>query len=336
MFGNLGKAQEIPRALNELGFAVDIVDYRNTSFRPRKNYDLFIGHCGINFEQIAQHLDADAAVVYYATGLEWQASSSRQQRRIAEVQQRRGCTISPRDTSSHECAKELADAVICLGERAAWSFDGYRNVIAVDNATFPVNWAGWQNKDYRAGRSSFLFFSGIGNVLKGLDLVLEAFAGTSLEIYICTVIEPDFARAFHRELTEFPNIHVENWIRMRSPRFEELASKCDWIIFPSCSEGHPNSVIECMAHGLLPIVSEGANIELPRGGIAIERLDPEGVRSAALRASQMDPGEIESASRSLVDEVRIRYSPQRFRENFKRGVRQAFTLGCSGPSLPEA
>jgi len=327
MFSNRGIAQELPRALNELGFSVDVIDHRNTAFRPHEAYDLFIGHLPINFERIARALDPDTSIVYFATTLEWQESNRRQERRLAEVKQRRGCSLGSRFCLSHESAKELAEAVICLGKRTSNSFVGYSNVLLVENAAFPLNWSGWQTKDYRAARSSFLFFSGAGNVLKGLDLVLEAFAGTTLEVYVCTALEPDFARAFKRELTAFPNIHLENWIPARSPRFEELVSTCDWVIFPSCSEGHPGSVIECMAHGLLPIVSDAANLELPRGGIEIERLDAEAVRSAALRASQTDPGEIESAAKCLVDEVRARYSPERFRAAFKDAIRRVADNG---------
>jgi hypothetical protein len=323
MFSNRGIAQEIPRALNELGFAVDVVHHRNTSFTPRRKYDLFIGHDGFNFEQIARDLDADAVRIYFAAGLEWKEGARRQAYRIAQVRERRGCLLGSRTCASHECARKIAQAVICISKRAAHSFEGYRKVMAVNNAAFPVSWSGWQQKDYRAGRSSFLFFSGAGNVLKGLDLVLEAFAGTTLDVYICTAIEPDFARAFQRELTEFPNIHVENWIPMRSQRFEHLVSKCDWVIHPTCTDAHPGSVIECMAHGLLPIISEGANIDVPRGGIEIERLDAEAVRSAALHASEMDPGEIEAAARSLVGEVSVKYSPKRFRADFKHAVQRA-------------
>jgi len=325
MFSNRGIAQEIPRSLNELGFAVDIIDHRNVSFVPRRKYDLFIGHGGINFEKIVRQLGSDTAVIHFATGLEWQENNRRQERRVAEVKQRRGYSIGTRLIEhSEDCARKMADAVICLSKRAAESFVGYRSVLPIDIAAFPVTWSGWEEKDYRAGRSHFLFFAGIGNVMKGLDLLLEAFAGTALDLYICQIIEPDFARAFERELTQFDNIHVENFVKMRSARLEQLVLKCDWIILPSCAEGHPGSVIECMAHGLLPIVTDGANIELPRGGIRIPCLDIEAVRSAAMLASQMDPEEIESAAKSLVRDARINFSPESFRANFKRAVTQVF------------
>ncbi len=325
MFSNRGIAQEIPRSLNELGFAVDIIDCRNASFVARKKYDLFIGHLGINFEKIVRHLGPDTAVIHFATGLEWQENNRRQEGRVAEVKQRRGYTIGTRLMEhSEECAMEMADAVICLSKRAAESFVGYRRVIPIDNAAYPVGWSALKGKDYRAGRSHFLFFAGIGNIMKGLDLVLEAFAGTVLDLYICQIIEPDFARAFAPELTQFDNIHLENFVKMRSARFEQLALKCDWIILPSCAEGHPGSVIECMAHGLLPIVTDGANIELPRGGIRIPRLDMEAVRSAAMLASQIDPEKIESAAKSLVRDARVNFSPENFRANFKHAVTQVF------------
>jgi len=322
-FSNRGIAQEIPRALNELGFAVDIVDSRNASYLPRKKYDLFIGHAGINFEKIVSRLGPDAARIYFATGIEWRESNRRQERRVQEVKLRRGGALETRKVEhSEECARDMADAVICLGNRTAESFAGYRRVIPINNAAFPVTWPGSETKDYRAGRSRFLFFAGGGNVLKGLDLLLEAFAGSSLELYICQHLEAEFERVYHRELTECGNIHLERFVKMRSARFHELVSECDWVILPTCSEGQPGSVIECMAHGLLPIIPDSANIDLPSGGIRIARLDVEAVGAAITLASQSSVDDIELNAKALVHEVRENYSPENFREGFKRAVSQ--------------
>ena len=62
---NIWRAQEIVRILNQLGYIVDVVDYRDTSFVPRKKYDLFIGHGGINFEKIAQRLPDSTIKIYF-------------------------------------------------------------------------------------------------------------------------------------------------------------------------------------------------------------------------------------------------------------------------------
>ncbi len=53
---NIWHSREMVRALNRMGYVVDVIDYRNTDLVPRRAYDLFIGHGGINFESIAQTL----------------------------------------------------------------------------------------------------------------------------------------------------------------------------------------------------------------------------------------------------------------------------------------
>jgi hypothetical protein len=328
-FSNRGIAQEIPRALNELGFAVDIVDWRNASYVPRMTYDLFVGHAGINFEKIARRLSPAVPVIYFASGVEWRECNVRQLRRLLDVAIRRGYVFGSRTVQdSEESVKTIANAVVCLGAQAAETYAAYPRVLPVNNAAFPLAWTGWERKDYRAGRSRFLFFAGGGNVLKGLDLLLEAFAGSALELYICQRIEPEFERAYHHELTECNNIHLEGFLKMRSPRFVELASTCDWVIMPTCADAQPGSVIECMAHGLLPILPDSANIDLPSGGIRIARLDVEAVGAAISLASQTDAGDIETNAKALVREVSNNYSPENFREGFKRAVSRVLAEGC--------
>jgi hypothetical protein len=94
-FSNRGIAQEIPRVLNELGYSVDIVNYDNRSWLPDRPYDLFIGHGGINFEQISRRLPERTARIYFSTGIYWGEFNVRVQRRAADLASRRDVALSP-------------------------------------------------------------------------------------------------------------------------------------------------------------------------------------------------------------------------------------------------
>jgi glycosyltransferase involved in cell wall biosynthesis len=173
-------------------------------------------------------------------------------------------------------------------------------------------------KDFESARRHFLFFSGPGNVHKGLDLLLEAFQGTELQLHVCQAIEPAFARAFRVELRA-PNVHLHGVVPMRSSRFLGLARRCDWVILPTCAEGQPGSVIECMAHGLIPILSSAANIDVGNLGVVIP-LDARAIRGTCEAASAAPIAEVKDRAVATVRTIRKQYSDASFREAFSRTV----------------
>ena len=57
---------QIATTFLELGFNVDVINYNNTSFSPKKNYNIFIGS-RVNFHQIAHHLNPDCIKIAHLT-----------------------------------------------------------------------------------------------------------------------------------------------------------------------------------------------------------------------------------------------------------------------------
>lgn len=322
-FSNRGIAQEIPRVLNEIGYSVDIVNYDNRSWLPGKDYDLFIGHGGINFERISRRIPDRAPRVYFATGIYWQEWNARNYRRAMDMISRKGVSLSSYRAieNSEESALALSDGIICLGNsKAIDTYKRFPRVIGLNNAVFPAVWDGWRSKDFDKGREHFLFFSGRGNVHKGLDLLLETFSGTNLHLHICQHIERDFADAYRRELTECPNIHVHGFVQMRSHKFYSLAKKCNWVISPTCAEGQPGAVLECMAHGMIPIISEESNIDTKECGVPLTDCSIGTLRSTVTRASGFDVAWIRRMAANTVEETRNQYSIGNFRRNMHQAI----------------
>lgn len=322
-FSNRGMAQEVARALNELGFVVDIINLDNTTWQPTRTYDLFVGHGGINFERISRQLPASVPRIYYSTSLYWKEFNAREAKQFYELARRRGFFLPPDRAimDSEEYAVRTADGIITLGNQVAvQSYASRTKVYSINNAAFPVKWQGWQEKDYFAGRNHFLFFSGNGNVHKGLDLLLEAFAQTDLHLHICQRIESRFGRVYHHELYELPNIHLHDFVQMRSAEFHALAKRCNWVIAPTCAEGSPGSVVECMAHGLIPILSDGATIDLEDWGYRIDALTVDAVRSAISVASASGATDCRTRAEKVVRATQDRYSPDAFRRDFRNAV----------------
>lgn len=322
MFSNRGIAQEIPRALNELGYSVDIISYEDRAWVPRRRYDLFIGHGGLNFSRLCGLLPEGCPRVYFATGLYWREANARVERRAAEMEKRTGRLVPRRRLveSDEEGAYRDSDGVICLGgNRAAETFSGPRPVAGIENAVYPPEETGAAGL-FETRRRSFLFFSGWGNVLKGLDLVIEAFADSDLQLHVCQRMEPEFLCAYAGLLAASPNIQMHGFVGVGSRKFRALISDCAWVISATCSEGQPGSVLECMARGLVPVVPDAANIDVGDWGIRLEPCVPGRIRDAACEASRMSEAEYKlraSAARSAI--VR-RHTVVEFRSQFKRAL----------------
>ncbi len=270
---NIQRSLMIVKVLNELGYVVDVVDWDNLDFVPEKKYDLFIGHGGKNFESIYKHLNKDAIVIYFSTGSYWKFHNTQEERRFDDLKLRRGVTL-PYDryiNESEEFANSVADGIICLGNHhICETYSKFPLVLNLNNASYSDDHYNKVTKNFEKNRKNFLFFSGWGNVHKGLDLLLEVFSKSDKNLYICTHLDSEFKKFYKHELRDYPNIHYVGFIQMRSKKFYNLMDKCNYVIFPSCSEGSPGSVVACLQYGLIPIVSKESNLDVDNYGILLK------------------------------------------------------------------
>ncbi len=321
----MSKAEQIPRALNELGYSVDVIEWNDTEAPlPDRPYDLYIGHHSYNFERISQALPEDVIRIYFASCMYWKEHNRLAARRVADLAERRGISL-PADrvlSEKEEYANRISDGIICLGsEQGKESFSDFPRVFNVGNAIHPIDWSGHEEKDFAAGKQHFLFWSGPGNIHKGLDLLLEVFAETDLHLHVCQRISSGFAQAFEREL-RLPNIHVYGYIPMRERGFEELVEQCDWVISASCAEGQSRGVLESMGYGLIPLVPTNTSIELDDFGIDLGEASLDQLREGLREATEMSVDECRRRSRLAQETVSTRFAPERFVARFREAVRE--------------
>jgi glycosyltransferase involved in cell wall biosynthesis len=289
-FSNPGIALTMVQVLTDLGYTVDVVNFDDRQFRPRSKYDLFIGHGGINYQNIAKRVSKNCIKIYFSTGTYWKTHNFAEDERLDALYRRRGVRL-PRDRyiyDSEEWANYHADAIICLGnDRARQSYAKFGSVYSLNNAAYATRTAG-NFSNHTASQHNFLFFSGPGNVHKGLDLLLEAFTNSPNQLFICQTISPEFGAVYAAEM-ERPNIHILGFVRARTAPFYELVNKCAYVILPSCSEGSPGSVTECMHHGLIPVLTPQCNIDVQDFGLEIREGTVDSVK-ASVEAASARPG----------------------------------------------
>lgn len=322
---NIWRAPEIVRILNELGYLVDVVDYTDEKFIPPKKYDLFIGHGGFNFENIAGHLDESTTKIYFTTGNYWKFRNEVNSVRLSALRKRKGFELLPDRLQIHkeEGALLIADGVIGIG--SDFSRNTYKNfspVIMINVTALFDDYYECQNKDFKKGKEHFLYFAGQGNVHKGLDLLLDAFIELEQHLWICSYIDKQFAEIYSEELHNYPNIHLVGWIQPRSPRFYEMMDFCNYVILPSCSEGQPHSVVECMNQGLIPIVSEACGLKINGYGEILDPCTVEGIKKAVLKFTAFPSAQCKEMSAKARKIAQGDFSEDAFHGNMKNALLQ--------------
>ncbi len=316
-FSNVGLALTLPKVLNNLGYSVDIVSWDDTTFKPNKKYDLFIGHGAKNFELLHNLMQPKPLTIYFSTGSYWRFHNEQEDMRLAGFKKRHHVEL-PRDRyiyESEELANKAADAIICLGnEDAKQTYLGFPAVYSLPIACYPEVRPLPEMTAER--RQSFIFFSGGGNIHKGLDLVLDAFEGSQNELYICSILDPEFETYYKDLLYHSPNIHYVGLVEPRSQQFYEVMDKCAFTILPSCSEGSPGSVVECMQQGLVPIVSNEAHIDVADFGITLNKTNVETIKAAVEKSSEIPIADLRLRSKKSRRSAQ-NYSIEKFESNLE-------------------
>jgi len=303
---NTAEARTIASVFNELGYNVDIVHYNETKEMDFSKYDVFFGF-GEPVEKSFARRKKDAAIIYYGTGMYVQHQNMASLKRIREAYQKKGVWLieSARVVEkTWSVQTSLADGIIVLGNDTV--LESYKEINPNPIYNIPVSYYKFfdqatilQAKDLSKAKNHFLWFGGAGLIHKGLDLLLEVFKEIGkVHLHICGPIDKEdgFKKCYFRELYHTPNIHTYGWVSPDSVLFKDLMSKCAFVIFPSCSEGEPSSVINTMVYGLIPIVTATAGIRTKNFGIGVADLTYENIKESVEYATSLDTDSIKQRS----------------------------------------
>ena len=265
------------KILNSLGFSVDLIDRMNNNWNPTNSYDLFlglgVGNTGRNFARYAKLSNAPTKILL-AMGPQPDVSNRRTIGRYELFRERTGRHAPPMRTVQDVTGDRFveitkaADFIFSVGEIGTPSYNSFLgHDVPVLNfypstspkVRFTEEWA--DDRD----RNTFLCFAGNGFICKGVDLVVEAFLrDPTKQLNICgPSSERSFFEQYNGPISSAPNIKYHGFIEPGGTRFNQLASKCSYVIFHSAAEGCCTSVATAIRAGLVPIVN-------PWTGILIE------------------------------------------------------------------
>lgn len=321
-FSNDGIAQNIPRVLNELGYVVDIIHFQNNKWKPRMKYDFVISHGGTVPSTLYPILPKHTKKLYFATGRYWEKANIAAAQRMFNFTMKTGFMLSPERNvaDNEEYAIKNSDGIICLGNKNLE--DEYRefngNVKSINNGVFPL--ANSQRPKVEKSKD-IIFLAGRGNIHKGLDLLIDVFSSqTEFTLHVCQHIDEEFSRIMAPAIKNCKNIIIHNFVKMRSPKFMSIAETCSYAILPTCSEGQPGSILECMLYGLVPIIPKEANIDFDSFAINIQSLDSHGVKMCLDEISNLSDEDYANRSARAIECCKEDYSEQAFKNNFRDAI----------------
>jgi hypothetical protein len=330
---NLWEIVQIVRILNRYGYAVDVVDRDAKYFVPKDVYDLFLGlgagHSGKRFSQYAQRIPR-ATKILIAAGPEPKLSNKLVMEHYARFNRRHSCEVPAMRLTEgidFESFARDTDYFMAIGEQHTFCPQSYialvKPVLNYLPSTSPAIRFQPEWLETRS-RRAFLCFAGDGFICKGVDVVVDAFAQMpDAEVYVCGPrSEPAFFEVLKGKLGASLNIRYEGFIKIGSPRFEELAAYCSYVVFPSSAEGCATSIATVLRTGLLPVVTKETGIDVGEFGFYIdggkESLVEE-TMSACRKAIEISDAEYRQRVLDCLEDS-SKYTQASFTDSFEKAI----------------
>jgi len=316
----------IAEAWRKHGYSVDVIDYRNHEFTPRKRYDFFVS-ARTHLETIAARLNPDCVKIAHLDTSHYASNNHASYTRLLDLQRRRNLSLpcSARIVEPN-LAIERAHYGVALGNEV--TLDSYRYAnkplfpLVVPTA-FNIPWDA--DKNFHECCNRFLWFGSGGLVHKGLDLTLEAFAGMpEMHLTVCGPIEveKEFEHTYYKELHQTTNIRTVGWVDVGGADFRQIARNTVGIIYPSCAEGQAGAVVTCLSAGFIPIISRESGVPVDDFGLLLNGCTVEDIQSAARYVAALPAEELAVRAHRAWEYAATHHSHDAYREAYDKIVQK--------------
>lgn len=316
---------ELARLLGEFGYNVDVVDLGNNHVKLNKAYDLIVDIHPGETTIYQDHLSTNGKKIAYITGSNPVFSNAQEIKRLQDLSARRGKTLMQRRYVPPFDKERLEsfDSIFLLGNEQTLStysnFNLKRTYLLPNTgheSLYSYNFSG-KLSDH------FLFLGSIGQVHKGLDLLLDIFSETKDKyLYILSAFkdEEDFCDLYFDELFHTPNIHPIGWADFWDENVKKILHTCSYLLMPSCSEGMAGSVLSAMSAGVIPIISKECGIDFPNC-ILLKNCSLQTIKESVEAYSNRSGEWIKEHCAYSVNIVKSHYSIANYKERVRTALR---------------
>lgn len=325
---NQKEVMYIAEILDELGYQVDVIDFRYSKDIPESSdYDLIFGF-GKKLECIAESAGNTTKKIYYTTGANPYVANMNELARIRGFAGRHNGTRMPYDclvTDIPDLRKlQIFDAAIVLGND--WTESTYDGVF---KKTYRQNATGFQlsgcpNTDMEIRKHTFICYGNYAAIHKGLDLCIEAFSELpEFELYIIGNVDTHILDYYKDTVASSPNIHMTGFLSNNDERFLSICGKSAFCLNPSCSEGQATSVLTMMMAGIIPICTKETGIDFEESGaIEIKDCSVAGIKAIVKNVSAIDNLKIHEMSDFVYNYATHTHSEMAYKEMMRHNILQ--------------
>lgn len=318
---NRREAVEMVRIWNEMGYNVYVQDANTPRNLPSlKNVQIVFGH-EPQMPLAAKKYKAPIRI-YYATGT-YRDHNNRMVKQMTDWVNRRYAAHIPyeRMQASHN-SYDIATHVLMIGSQFTKETVplAYRSKITLIHQSLqptkilsPVTYA---------SENEFFYMGSSGNMLRGVPLLFEYFITHSkLRLHVVGPIKDNYYQLMKARLT--PNIVLHGFMDINSDAFMQIISHCNFMLYPSGSEGVPGSVLNGMKNGLIPIVTPWASFdEIEKYGYMLSDWSINAIDEAVRWALAIPSSQVDQMKKNCQKYVLTNFSLERFCSEFSNFFNQ--------------
>lgn len=323
---NYWTCSEVVRLLTVRGYDVDIIDWDNETFIPKKKYDICID-LHHNLERLSPYLGPLCIKAMFVVASYHLFQNNAEKARLNNFEKRRGVKLSQKRRDPLSNNLKYIDFIAGYGNKTVHETYPLESksiipipIPAVETYEFP------EDKDFEIARTHFLWFGGGGAILKGLDLVVETFATLphlKLSIIGPSAFEKDFEAIYAKELalpniTRYskPKIQRDGSVKTDGILVQNILNSCAAIVSLSGSEGGGGATIQAMQAGLFPIITPQTGINENAPSIVITNPSIENITKIVQDFSLLPPEKIKAMAKDVWQFVRNNHTKKHFTKSF--------------------
>lgn len=151
-----------------------------------------------------------------------------------------------------------ADYIIMMGREGDENLLPDKNVYLLSPTGLKCDNYTLEKKDFDQAKKHFLWMGSRGAVLKGLDILYDAFSvAPNLVLHVAGLDSVD--RRFLSKIKP-ANVIDHGYLQIGTAYANKVFDDCAFFLFPSCSEGVSTSTLTAMNFGLIPLVTSEASV----------------------------------------------------------------------------
>ncbi len=307
---------------NEMGYNVYVQQFLSKGKIPQKKFDIVFGH-EPNFVRAALQ-NPQSIKIHYVPGAYIDHRNNQIRKMTDYVNRTYHSNIPYRrlleyENSNHDskAAYDLADKILMIGSKYTIETFPERlrsKIITIHQSTQFSRIA----SDIQYSPCNEFFFMGSGgNLLKGISLLVEYFSKhQEYTINIVGPIESDVREALGGIIT--CNIKLHGYVDVNSDKMMEIMERCNFIIYPSGSEGMPGAVLNSMKNGLIPIVTRWAAFdEVEEYGYVLEDWTTDAIGKGIDWSNSLSKDKIKDLKEKCSQYIVKTYSIDRYKQEFR-------------------